>query len=124
MFIISFCLLADASILIFNPSLYRKSLDFINETIGPVWNVFYGLLFLFCAIFIFVSIIFSRITFLFIPAGIIMAWAGLFFLLSETQSFGYLTNVWTSLSNKQYRLAGVLFVILAIIVCYAAAISH
>ena len=42
MFIISFCLAADASILIVNPLLYRRSLEYVNESIGPVWGVLYG----------------------------------------------------------------------------------
>jgi hypothetical protein len=124
MFIISFCLIADASILIFEPSLYRKSLDFINETLGPVWGILYGLLFIFCASFIFISVIYSKVSILYTLAAIIMAGVGLFFLLSETQRFEHFTHIWTSLSDSQYRAAGIIFVILASIVCYVAVMAR
>jgi uncharacterized protein YjeT (DUF2065 family) len=118
MFIISFCLVADASLLIFDPALYRKSLNYVNETLGPVWGVLYGLLFTFCAVFVFISVIFSRVSFLYIFTALVMAGTGLFFLLSETQKFEHLSHIWVSLSDKQYRLAGIMFVILAAVVCY------
>ena len=118
MLIISFCLLADASILIFDPSLYRKSLDFINNTLGPVWGILYGLLFTFCAVFIFISVIYSKVSIFYISAAIIMAGIGLFFLLSETHRSGHFTHIWTSFSDRQYRIAGILFVILAALLCY------
>ncbi len=124
MYIISFCLMADAAILIFDPSLYRKSLGFVDETLGPVWGALYGLLFSFCTIFVFISVILSRVSLLFIFAGLIMACIGLFFLLSETRKFAYLSHIWASLSDLQYRFAGIIFFILAAIVCLAASKAH
>jgi uncharacterized protein YjeT (DUF2065 family) len=124
MFIISFFLAADASVLIFNPSLYRKSLNYINETLGPIWGVLYGLLFSFCAIFVFISVIFSGLSVPFIIASLVMAAIGLFFLLCETQKFGYLAQIWIKLSDNQYRIAGVIFVVIASLVCYIAATIH
>ena len=118
MFIISFCLIADASVLILNPSLYRKSLNYVNETIGPIWGALYGLLFLLCAVFILISVIFSGISFLYLFAAVIMAGIGAFFLLSETQKFKHFADIWSKLSDTQYRLTGIIFVILAGIVCY------
>ena len=124
MFVISFFLAADASVLIFNPSLYRKSLNYINETLGPVWGALYGLLFSFCAIFVFITVIYSELTFLFIIASLLMAAAGLFFMLSETQRFGYLAQIWIKLSDIQYRIVGIFFVFFATLVCYIAATLH
>jgi len=121
MFIIAFCLLADASLLILNPSLYRKSLEYVNETIGPIWSLLYGSLFLFCAFFIFLSIILSEISYFYIIAAIIMACIGLFFLLSNSQKYNYLAKIWSSLTNWQYRIVGIIFVILSVIVCYITA---
>ena len=121
MFIISFFLAADASVLIFNPSLYRKSLNYINETLGPVWGALYGLLFSFCAIFVFITVIYSGLSFLFIIASILMAAVSLFFLFCETQRFGNLAQIWTKLSDIQYRIAGIIFIIFATLVCYIAA---
>jgi hypothetical protein len=116
--------MADAAILIFDPSLYRKSLGFVHETLGPAWSTLYGLLFAFCAIFVFISVIFSGISLLFIPGGIMMACTGLFFLLSETQRFSHFTYILSSLSDWQYRLAVIIFIILAAVVCFAATIVH
>lgn len=121
MFIISFCLAADASILIFNPSIYRRSLAYINESIGPVWGILYGLLFSFCALFVLISIVYSGISILYILSGIPMACLALFFILSGTEQFNHLAYVWASLSDMRYRIAGVIFLILATIVCYITA---
>ena len=121
MFIISFCLIVDASFLIFKPSLYRRSLEFINETMGPVWSVLYGLLFMFCAVFVFISVIFSGVSIFYTIPAVIMACTGLFFLLSETHKFASFAHIWASFSDNQFRLAGIIFVILAGIVCYVTA---
>ena len=118
MYIIAFCLIADSSVLIFNPSLYRRSLDFVNQTLGHSWSVLYGLLFSFCSIFILISIVFSGISFLYIIAAAILALIGLFFLLSGTEKYQNLAKTWSTLSNLQYRLVGITFVILTAIVCY------
>ncbi|MEJ2647030.1 MAG: hypothetical protein P8016_01320 [Sedimentisphaerales bacterium] len=124
MFIISLCLIADASVLIFDPSLYRKSLDFIEETLGPVWTILYGLLFTFCSVFVLVSVFLSRVSFLYVPAAIIMAGIGLFFLLSETRRFGHFADLWASLSDRQYRIAGIIFIILSLLVCYITSTTY
>ena len=121
MFIIAFCLMADASILIFNPSLYRKSLEYVNDSLGPIWSILYGSLFLFCAFFIILSIILSGISYLYIIAVILMTGIGLFFLLSNTQKYNYFVKIWSSLTDIQYRIAGLVFIILSAIVCYITA---
>ena len=121
MFVISFFLAADASILIFNPSIYRKSLEFLNDSIGPVWGVLYGLLFSFCTIFILISIIFSGISLLYILPAISMTCLSLFFIMTGTHKYNQFAHVWISLSNMQYRIAGIVFIVLATIVCYIAA---
>ncbi|MBN2589097.1 MAG: hypothetical protein JXA96_04490 [Sedimentisphaerales bacterium] len=121
MFIISFCLAADASILIFNPSLYRKSLDYINESMGPIWGVLYGLLFAFCAIFVLISIVFSGVSVFYILSAIAMACLALFFLMIGTEKYSHFASIWSSLSDIQYRIAGIIFVVLATIVCYITA---
>ncbi len=121
MFIISFCLAADASILIVNPSLYRRSLEYINESIGPVWGVLYGLLFSFCAVFVLISVVFSGISIFYILPAIAMAFIAMFFIMTGTQKYSHFANIWTSLSNMQFRIAGIVFVILATIVCYITA---
>ncbi len=121
MFIISFCIAADASVLMFNPSLYRRTLDFINESIGTVWSVLYGILFAFCAIFVLISIVFSGITIFYIFSAIAMACIALFFIMAGTQKGSNLANIWISLSDIQYRIAGIAFIMLAAIVCYITA---
>ena len=121
MYVISFCLAADGSILIFNPSFYRRSLNFINESMGPVWAVLYGLLFSFCAIFVLISVVFSEISIFYIVSAIIMGLIALFFIMIGTQKYSHFASIWTSLTNMQYRIAGIIFVLLAAIVCYITA---
>ena len=118
MFIIAFCLMADASILILNPSIYRKSLNFINETLCTAWSILYGLLFTFCAIFVFITVIFSDVSVFYILAAILLSAIGLFFLLCGSEKYENLAVLWASFSNWQYRLAGLIFIILTAIVCY------
>lgn len=118
MFIIAVCLIADALVLIFEPSLYRKSLVYINETIGTIWSSLYGFMFSICSTFIFISVIFSGISLFYILAASMLAVIGLFFLLSTTEKFHNLTGWWSSRSNRQYRAAGILFASLAGTVCY------
>ncbi len=121
MFVISFCLAADAAVLIINPALYRRSLEYINESVGPVWGVLYGMLFSFCAIFILISIVLSGVAIFYILPAIAMACFALFFLMTGTQKYSYFANIWISLSNLQYRIAGIIFTILAAVVCYITA---
>ena len=121
MFIISFCLAADAAVLIISPQIYRRSLEYINESIGPVWGVLYGMLFSFCAIFVLISIVLSGVSIFYILPSIAMAFFALFFLMTGTQKYGHFADIWTSLSDIQYRIAGVIFIILAAVVCYIAA---
>ena len=118
--IISFCLAADASVLIVNPSLYRRSLEYINESIGNTWSLIYGLLFALCTNFILISIIFSGISMYYLLAAIVMAFPAIFFLMAGTQKYSYFINIWISLSNLQFRIAGIVFVILATIACYVS----
>lgn len=117
-FIIAFCLITDALLLILDPSLYRKSLVYINETIGTIWSGLYGFMFSVCGTFIFISVIFSGISLFYIFTALIMTAIGIFFLLSTTKKFHNLTGWWSLRSNLQYRAAGILFVSLAGIVCY------
>ena len=121
MFIISFCLAADASVLITNPSLYRKTLVFIHDSMGFVWSSLYSLLFSFCAIHVIVSIILSGMSILFILPALMMACLALYFFMIGTEKYGRFAVIWLSLSDIQYRIAGLLFVILAAIVCYITA---
>ena len=118
MFIIAFCLIADALLLIFDPSLYRKSLIFVNETIGTIWSGLYGFMFSVCGVFIFISVIFSDISLFYILAASMLIVIGLFFLLSTTEKYHNLTGWWSSRTNWQYRAAGILFASLAGLVCY------
>lgn len=118
MFIIAVCLIADALLLIFDPSLYRKSLIFVNETIGTIWSGLYGFMFFVCGTFIFISVIFSSISLFYIFAALVLSVIGLFFLLSTTEKYHNLTGWWSSRSNWQYRAAGILFASLSGIVCY------
>ena len=120
MLIISFCLAADAAVLIINPSLYRRSIEYINESIGPIWGVLYLLLFSFCTIFVLISIFLSGVSIFYILPAIAMAGFALFFLMTETQKYSHFANIWTSLSDMQYRIAGIIFIILAVVVCYIA----
>ncbi len=124
MLIISFCLAADAFVLILNPALYKKSLVYVHEMLGPAWAVLYGLLFSFCAIFIFISIIFSGISFLYIIAGTAMAAIGVFFILSGMEKYSQLALAWSTLSSMRLRVAGILFLILAALVCYVTALVY
>jgi len=117
-FIIAFCLITDALLLIFNPSLYRKSLIYVNETIGTIWSGLYGFMFSVCGTFIFISIIFSGISPFYILAASLITVIGIFFLLSMTEKYHNLTGWWSSRTNWQYRAAGILFSCLAGIVCY------
>ena len=118
MYVISFFLAADASILIFNPSIYRKTLVYVNDSIGSAWSLLYGLLFSFCAIFILISILMSGLSIFYLLSAIPLACLALFFILMGTEAFKHLSNIWISLSNMQYRIAGIIFIALATIVCY------
>ena len=118
MFIIAFCLITDALFLIFYPSLYRKSLVYVNEMLGPVWSSLYGFLFSICGIFVFISVVFSGLSVFYIFASLIMSVIGLFFLLSATEKFGHFAGWWSSRSNWSYRISGITFAVLAIMVCY------
>jgi hypothetical protein len=88
---------------------------------GPVWGVLYGLLFSFCAIFILISIIYSGISFFHILSVIVLACIALFFIFSGTEKYSNFANIWISLSDMQYRISGIIFVVLATIVCYITA---
>ena len=118
MFIIAFCLIADALLLVFDPSVYRKSLIYVNEMIGTIWSGLYGFMFSVCGVYIFISVVFSGISLFYILSSLMLSVIGLFFLLSTTEKFHGLTEWWSTRSNWQYRAAGFLFASLAGTVFY------
>lgn len=117
MFVIVFCLACmvflDALALLFDPSLYRRGMEFVENEVGPAWMVASGFAFLAPGAAWLVQSIALQTTLLSTLAGCVSVLIGLFFILGATERFAFLGQWWRSRSNGQYRLAGIAGILLA-----------
>ncbi len=110
MVFISFVLLSDGVLLLVDPALYRRCVEFVEEIVGPSWPVINGTLFLLAGLVILISGIFNAMPVLFAGIGCAIGLVGVFFLLAATQTYRYLSVWWAARPNVQHRVAGAIFI--------------
>ncbi len=124
MFVTILCMalvvLLDGLTLVFDPSLYRRGMAFVEDEIGPVWMLASGFAFLAPALAWLYRAMFSATPALPAAIGVISLGIGVFFALAPTERFRSWGRWWRSRSNGQYRVAGLIAVVLAVLMLLLA----
>ncbi len=114
MVFISVVVLGDGVLLLFDPALYRRCVDYAEETVGPSWPMISGLLLILAGLFIFITGVCRAISVIFGAMGCVLGLVGVFAILAGTEDYRYLGQWWKSRPNAQYRVAGIVLVILSV----------
>ena len=124
MFVTILCMalvvLLDGLTLLFDPSLYRRGMAFVEDEIGPVWMLASGFAFIAPGLAWLYRAWFVAAPALPAVIGVVSVGIGVFFALAPTERFGSWGQWWRSRSNGQYRLAGLLAVVLAVLMLLLA----
>jgi len=98
--------LVDGLVLLLDPSLYRKCMEYVEEEIGSAWMVANAFALMAPGSGFLVHSVFSKTPVVSAIMGCVCVLIGVVFALATTERFAYLGGWWRSRSNSQYRIAG------------------
>jgi len=98
--------LLDGLVLLSDPSLYRRCMEYVEDAAGSAWMIANGFALMAPGSAFLIHSVFSRTPVLSALLGCTCILIGVFFALGTTERFGYLAEWWRSRSNTQYRIAG------------------
>jgi hypothetical protein len=107
-------ILLDALLLLTDPSLYRRCMEYVEEWMGSAWMVANAFAFVGPGLAFLIQAVFSKVAILSALVGCVSVLIGVFFALASTERFAYLGGWWRSRSNVHYRLAGITCTVLAL----------
>jgi hypothetical protein len=100
-------ILVDALLMVADPSLYRRCMEYVEQEIGSAWIVANALVFMVPGLAFLVRSVSSKMPVWSALLACMSVLIGVFFALASTERFAYLGGWWRSRSNAQYRIAGV-----------------
>jgi hypothetical protein len=99
-------ILLDGLLLLSDPSLYRRCMEYVEEVMGVAWMIASAFAFMAPGLAFLIHAPFSTAPILSAIVGCVCVVIGLFFALATTERFGYLAKWWRCRSNTEYRIAG------------------
>jgi hypothetical protein len=106
--------LLDGLALLFDPSLYRKCMEYVEEEMGSAWMVANALAFVGPGATFLIQAVSSRAPILSALVGCLSVLIGVFFALASTVRFAYLGGWWRCRSNAHYQIAGIACIVLCL----------
>jgi len=107
-------ILLDGLLLLTDPSLYRRCMEYVDEEIGSAWMIANAFAFLGPGLAFLIQAVSSRAPIWSALVGCLSALIGVFFASAATERFAWLGGWWRSRSNAHYRLAGLAGIVLSL----------
>jgi len=98
--------LLDSFVLLFDPSLYRQCMEYVEEAMGSAWMVANAFVFLGPGVPLVIGAALSGGRMLSVLAGLGSVGIGVFFAMAASERFARLAAWWRSRPDSHFRVAG------------------